>query len=206
MNAKRVTLVIVLFATTAALAVQEPVINLEWRPSAQTVDVGDPVMIGLYAACNPGQAQLFRAADVVFTWNPAELQFLGVDNTLPGTAPLLSSNLPVNDVHGLNGPVLPPTDGDGYYLAWAALGEPITVSDAGTLLTTFRFTALAETPSSVIGIAASGGLPLLPTRVLGTTEAGTIVTGTLGSAAVEIVPEPATALALVLLLSLPRRR
>lgn len=159
-------------------------INLEWRPLEQTVGVGAPVRIGLYAVCNPGETQLFRAADVVFAWDPNCLQFLGIDNT--GAVPLLSSTLPANDPYHLNGPTVPPTDGDGYYLAWAHLGNPLIITDQGSLLTTFRFTALTPTPATLVTIPPFGGNPVLNTRVFGGQEAGQIVTGSLGTASVSI--------------------
>jgi len=181
-----------------------PPINLEWRPLTQTVNVGDTVGIGLYAVCDPGQTQLFRAADVVFTWDSGYLQLLGVNNT--GAVPLLSSTLPANDPYNLNGPTPPPTDGDGYYLAWAFLGQPVQVDDQGALLTTFEFLALAETPQTIVSVATSGGNPVLYSRVFGGQEAGTIVTGTLGAATVTIVPEPATVVFLLAPVVWLRRR
>ena len=192
-----------LFAAPA-LAVVVP-INLEWRPLNQTAVVNDVVGIGLYAVCDPNQTQLFRAADVVFTWDPGHLQFLGINNT--GAVALLASNLPANDAYGLNGATPPPTDGDGYYLAWANLGDPLIVTDAGALLTTFQFRALAQTPATLLSLAVSGGNPALATRVLGSTEGGTIVTGTLGMpASVEILPEPASLVLAGMVLVLLRRR
>jgi hypothetical protein len=187
-----VGLVLVLAGQTAQAG---PVlINLEWRAAAQTVHVGDGVNIGLYAVCDPGQPQLLRAADIVFTWDPAYLHLLGIDNG--GAVPLMSSVLPANDPYHLNGPTLPPADGDGYYRAWANLGASLTVTEAGSLLTTFRFTALAQTPQTALSIAVSRGNPVLNTRILGSEEAGVVVTGRLGLADVTIVPEP-TALGLL---------
>jgi hypothetical protein len=192
-----------LVAAAGPVLASEALINLEWRPAAQTVNVGDPVSIGLYAVCDPGATQLFRAADIVFAWDPVYLHLLGIDNT--GAVPLLSSVLPANDPYNLNGPTPPPTDGDGYYRAWASLGQPLTVTAAGSLLTTFKFTALAQTPQTVLSIPVSGGSPALDSRVLGSQEAGTIVTGTLGSAAVQILPEPG-ALGLLLVVLAVRQR
>jgi hypothetical protein len=165
----------------------EPLINLEWRPMTHTVAVGQPVDVGLYAVCNPGETQLMRAADVVFTWDPTKLQFLGINNTFPGTLPALSSTLPANDPYHLNGPTIPPTDGNGYYRWWANLGQPVTITDQGSLMTTFQFIALEATDSTIVDVADSGGDPLLYTRILGSSEAGTVVTGTLGSSDIRIV-------------------
>ena len=180
----RAIVVSIMFASTAMAT--EPLINLEWRITPQTVEAGHPVNIGLYAVCNPGETQLMRAADVVFTWDPTKLQFLGIINTFPGTIPALSSPLPANDPYHLNGATIPPTDGNGYYRWWANLGQPVTVTNQGSLMTTFQFTALAPTAGTIVDVADFGGNPVLYTRVLGSAEAGTVVTGTLGSAEVMI--------------------
>jgi hypothetical protein len=173
----------------------EELINLEWRPDALTVEVGEPVALGLWAYSNPEELQLFRALDMVFTWDPTHLRLDGLDPT--GGVELLSSCFPANDPYGLN-ELVPPQDGDGYYQAWAHLGQPIQVSPAGILLTTFEFTALAPTDGTLVDIAISGGSPLLETTVWGGPDANTIVTGTLGETWVEIVPEPATLMLLAL--------
>jgi hypothetical protein len=176
-----------LTATTARA--DEELINLEWRPDALTVEVGDPVALGLWAYTDPEELQLFRALDMVFTWDSACLRLDGLDPT--GGVELLSSCFPANDPYGLN-ELVPPQDGDGYYQAWAHLGEPIEVSPEGVLLTTFEFTALALTDGTLVDIAVAGGSPLLETTVWGGPDANTIVTGTLGETWIQIVPEPAT--------------
>ncbi len=148
---------------------------------------------------------MLRALDVVFAWDPALLSLEGVNQS--GAAPLLVSGFPANDQYGLN-ECVPPADGDGYYRGWAGLGAPIEIS-AGlpTLLTTFEFEALSTTPATTLEILESGGDPLLMSRVLGGVEGGTVVTGTLGSAVVEIVPEPSSLLLMMVgLLAIRRRR
>lgn len=170
-------------------------IHLEFRPAESSVRVHDPVALGLWAFTSPGETQLFRALDMVFTWEPDFLQFEGLDST--GAVPLLSSGLPEADPHGLN-EVVPPRDGDGYYKAWAPLGAPISVTSAGVLLTTFVFTALLPNAETIVSPASSGGQPLLETTVWGGPDANTIVTGTLGRARIEIIPEPLSAIMLLL--------
>ncbi len=180
----------------------EELINLEWRPDALTVEVGDPVALGLWAYTNPEELQLFRALDMVFTWDPIYLQLDGLDDG--GAVELLSSAFPPDDPYGLN-EIVPPQDGDGYYQAWAHLGEPIEVSPGGILLTTFEFTALTPTAGTLVDIALSGGSPLLETTVWGGPDANTIVTGTLGETWVEIIPEPTTLVLLLCGIPLLRR-
>lgn len=170
-------------------------INLEWRPSAQTVVVGGTVNVGFYAVSDSGSDQLLSAVDAIFAWDPAFLQLLGVNNT--GAEPLLFSGFAVNDFSNLN-EIVPPQDGDGFYQAFAFLGTPVAATPAGTLLTTFQFQALSETPSTPISVLASGGSPVGNTVVFDGVTPNTPVTGTLGGATVAIIPEPAS-LMLVLL-------
>ena len=196
--------VLALTALTSATAMAgEELINLEWRPLSLTVEVGDPVALGLWAYTNPEELQLFRALDMVFTWDPIYLQLDGLDHS--GAVELLTSGFPPDDLYGLNETV-PPQDGDGYYRAWAPLGGPIEVSPSGILLTTFEFTALTPTAGTLVDIALSGGSPLLETTVWGGPDANTIVTGTLGETWVEIIPEPATLALLLCGFPLLRRR
>ncbi len=200
-----VTIVAVAAMTSPAAPADELLINLEWRPVQQTVYVGEPVALGLWAYTNPEEVQLFRALDMVFTWDPTYLQLDGLDDT--GAVELLGSGFPPDDPYGLN-ELIPPGDGDGYFQAWAPLGDPIEISPAGVLLTTFDFTALLPTAGTLVDIPSSGGSPLLETTVWGGPDANTIVTGTLGDAWVEIlIPEPATLTLLAFMgYAFPRRR
>ena len=197
-----------IIGVSAARADQIPIdrdltlINLEWRPASQTVFVGSTVEVGLYAAVEEGQ-QLFRALDMALAWDPTYLEFQGV-----GDVPelLLYSGFPSGDPYNLN-ELVPPQDGDGYYRAWANLGEPLEVTPTGVLLTTFQFTALALTPGTPVDIMDLAGAPALETTVWGGPGANTNVTGTLGEAWVEIViPEPATLILLALVGCAARRR
>ena len=179
-----------LCCSSTALAEEMTLINLEWRPAAQTVEVGDTVDVGLYAVVGPGEHQYFRALDMVFTWDTTYLDLLGLDAT--GAVDLLSSDFPYPDtLYNIN-EADPPQDGDGYYQAFAPLGPGVDVYDAGVLLTTFQFEALAESLGTLVDIPAYGGDPELETTVWGGGGANRDRTGTLGDAWIEIVPEPAT--------------
>lgn len=184
---------VALLMAVAGLATSAPadevLINLEWRAETLTADVGDPVALELWAYTEPEESQLFRALDMVFTWDASYLQLDGLDDS--GAVDLLSSGFPADDPYGLN-ELVPPQDGDGYYMAWAPLGGPIEVSSDGILLTAFEFTALSPTPATLVDIASAGGSPLLETTVWGGPDANTDVTGTLGETCIEIVPEPTT--------------
>jgi len=158
-------------------------VNLEWRPAAQVVQVGDEVRIGLYAVSDNEADQLMAAMDVIIAWDPAYMELLGVD--CEGCPNWLFSGF-MTDPFGLN-EAIPPQDGDGMYTALAPLGVPIPATPAGTRVTTFRFRALAVTEATVLDILESAGSPTGYTIVYDGTIPNTDVTGTLGNAEVTIV-------------------
>jgi hypothetical protein len=179
-------------------------INLDLRPLAQTVNLGDAVDVGLFAVSDSGVNQLMSAADVILGWNPTFLSLLGNDNT--DAVPLLVSGFPATDPYGLNETV-PPQDGDGLYLAYAFGGQPVAATPTGTLLTTFRFQTLVLTAETDVRVLPHAGSPVGSTVVYDGTTPGLYVTGSLGSAAVTIVPEPTTFIALAVgVLAIVRRR
>lgn len=181
-------------------------INLELRPGNQTVAVGAPADLGLYAVSDSGVNQLMSAADVLFTWDPTKLDLLGNDDT--GAVLSLSSGFPTSDPWGninQNASFFdPPTGGTGYYAikAFFGAGNAIVATPAGTLLTTFLLDALAPTPDTVFSIVMNAdgpdphGAPGKTSVYDGTTP-NLDVTGTLGVAHITILPEP-TALMLLL--------
>ncbi len=162
-------------------------INLEYRPPSQTVLIGDTVNIGLYAVSDDQSDQLLMSAQVIIAWDPNFLQSLGNDNT--GAVPLQSSDFPANDPFHVN-EVVPPKDGDGLYVALAPLGNPVAATPAGTLLTTFQFLALADTPETPVDILESAGDPEGHTIVYDGTVPNLDVTGELFGATVTILAEP----------------
>lgn len=172
------------FASSAAAEIE---VNLEWRPADQTVNVGDTVNIGLFAvADDPDLSQSMAAMDVIIFWDAMYLQLLGIDDT--GGPGWLTSGFP-NDPYGLN-EAIPPQDGDGLYTAFAQFGDPVYATPEGALVTTFQFSALAETAGAALEILESAGLPLFETIVYSGDTPNLAITGTLGSALVTIVPEP----------------
>ncbi len=158
-------------------------INLEFRPPSQTVSIGDTVNVGLYADSDDENDQSSAIVQVILSWNPNFLQLLGIDGT--GAVPLLSSGFPTSDPFNLN-EVSPPQDGDGLYLAFAPLGNPVAATPEGVLLTTFQFLALADTTQAPVDILESGGDPEGETIVFDGTVPNLDVTGTLTGGVVEI--------------------
>ncbi|MBU0717113.1 MAG: PEP-CTERM sorting domain-containing protein [Planctomycetes bacterium] len=182
-------------------------IDLEWRlPESHpepTFFVGETVNIGLYAVSDDETSQSISAMDVLLDWDPVYLSLFGNDDT--GAHDWLSSTFPddaMNDTW---------LDGDGYYRAFAHFGLPAEATPAGLLVTTMQFTALAETPETIVTV------PLYPfpgydgrvtkTAVYDGEIPGYDVTGELDSIAIEIIPEPGTfSLVALAMLGLFRRR
>jgi hypothetical protein len=175
------------FCLAVACALATPLmadINLEWRPESQTGQVDGLVEIGLYVVSDdPEMDQLLSALDVIIAWEPAYLELSGV--TGDGNPNWIFSGFS-NDPYGLN-ETIPPQDGDGLYTALAALGTPVHATPEGTLVITFQFTALAVTDETPLEILESAGSPPGRTIVYDGTVPNLDVTGTLGSARVEIV-------------------
>ena len=168
-------------------------IDLEWRPLSQTVDVGDPVDIGLYAVSDSTEPQSFSSTQIILAWDPMYLELTGNDTT--GALPLLSSSFMPGDSFGIN-EAEPPADGDGMWVGLAPFGQELAATPEGSLLTTITFTALLETPGTWVTLLDSAQYPPLPTgytRMLNLQ--GDNVLGSLGTPAqVIIVPEPSTLL------------
>jgi hypothetical protein len=179
-----------LVAASAASAA----IDLELRQPSQIVIVGQTVQIGLYAVSDNLSNQSLSTVDLVFSWDPSYLQLISLNQT-GADANVLSAFFPAGDMWGLNEAV-PPQDGTGLQLTWAMFGSPVQATPAGTLLTTFQFQALTETPlfspTQMIINTSGGNGPGGPreTKVLSGEESNLPVTGQLGMAEVTIVPEP----------------
>lgn len=188
---------LVKFACIAVLAIAAATaqanIDLEWRPLQQTVNVGDPCGIGVYAVSDdPEMNQDFNSVQTIITWDISYLRLTGCEDDL------WSSAFIPNDSFGLN-EADPPADGDGLWTGMVLPGSTMPATPAGTLLTTIMFEALAETPETLVTIHRSYEVPPHPeghTKIISDTYD---VLGEVGDpAAVEIVPEP-TGLSLLVL-------
>jgi hypothetical protein len=163
-------------------------ISLEWRPAHQVVNVGSTVNVGLYAVADDGVDEVISVMDVILMWDPAFLDLLGVDNNGPYT--WQSSGFPSAAPGGLNPDH---SDGDALYTARSQFfpAPSAMATAAGLLVTTMQFTALAETPGTMLFIPEDhpdgaetivvGGISALD------------VHSSLGSATIVIIPEPAFA-------------
>lgn len=163
---------------------------LDFRPNFTEVPIGGQVDIEVYAVSSTGQDTPFSALDIVVTWDTT---YLGAITALDSTSqyswgasgfrfPTLNGNL---------------SDGNAEWSGERQLFSPAPVATAaGLRLTTFRFTALAPTPTTttVNMPLAFGGRT---TRVFDAFIPNTnILSSADPGAVVRVVPEPATLLAL----------
>ena len=173
---------LVAMAITPALGL----IDLEWRPAAQAVLVGETVNIGLYAVSDDGETnQSISAMDVILAWDPEFLELTG--NVDDGPYDWMVSVFP-ND-SGADGLNETWADGDALYIAYARGGEPAWATPAGLLVTTIQFTALAEAPETVLSIPEQAGY-YTETVIYDGQIPGLGVQGDLGSAVVTVLSEP----------------
>jgi hypothetical protein len=167
-------------------------INLEWRPLQQTVYVGDPVGVGLFAVSGTGQNEPFNSAQVIVTWETTYLQLTGVNQVGAVLVPPNdTSSFTVPDPFGYN-ESNPPTDGDGVWFGFVQVGQTHNATSAGSLLTTLMFDALAPTPGALVSMfrnaPAKAGHPAPVSKVIQGTYN---VLGTISDpASITIVPEP----------------
>lgn len=212
MNCTR-TLIPIGLCAAGVCSASAGLVDLEFRPAAQTVNVGDTVALGLYAVSTDNQPM--SAVDMVFNWDTSYLQFAGL--TQVGADPnVASAFLPAGDPYGQN-EAPTPADGDGLVSVFSAFpapgsDSPLRATAAGTLLTTLEFTALNLTPialPTLVDMILLGGAVDDPTRVFDGTSGNSnqIITGGLSGAEVTIVPEPGSVALFVLAgMSIWRRR
>jgi len=136
--------------TAASLDARAGIVNLELRPVTQTIIVGDPVEVGLYAVSANGQDQTVGFIGVVVTWDAGVLALTG--NNDDGAFTWASSGFP-SDPADLNDTF---SDGNAYYQAIVAEdGGLATATADGALMTTLQFTALsAATGSTSISLVS----------------------------------------------------
>ncbi|GMU81784.1 MAG: hypothetical protein AMXMBFR47_16550 [Planctomycetota bacterium] len=185
-HAKQLNFGSVLLAFTAMALVAATAaanINLEYRPTQQTVQVGDVIQVGLFVVSDDPEAdQSLSSMSVIIAWDPADLDLIGID--CGGCPNWIFSGFP-DDPFGLN-EVIPPQDGDGLYVGLAALGVPVVATPEGTRATTLRFVALRPAAPTTLRILSSGGTPATHTVVYDGHVPNLNVTGTISNADVTI--------------------
>jgi len=160
------------------------------------IRVGDTFEIPLMVMAQD-EPQRYVVADVVFSWNPEHLQFLGISHE--GSHPLIwtsFSGLPYcqpgqttgcGDYYGLN--ELPiPQDGNGLYFGYNILGSMFIVSDPVQIVR-FKFKALAPVFETEVKMLPEYTVNhTAETIIYGGNIPGLGVTGTLTNAVVTVVP------------------
>ena len=172
---------------TGAAVAEE--VDLLLMPVQSTVAVGDVVEVELHAVSATGGDEPVSAAEAIIAWDVEHLTLLGHHDD--GAVELLSSGFPPDHPSGLN-ESSPPQDGIGMYMAWAPLGDPVAVTPAGVLLTTFEFEATSPAEAAAVDIAAFVGDPDDPdakTIVFDGAAPNHDITGTLTGAAVTILDD-----------------
>lgn len=182
-------------------------VSLEFRPENAVVSVGQVARVGLFATWDGhGYGHTISAVELIFAWDQPRLHLLGVDHA--GGAALLASGFPSVGSGGLN-ETSPPADGNGFYRALAMLGSPIDASE-GVRLTTFVYQARSPARSAALEMLASGGSPVVHTRVYDGAVPNADATGALIGTSIRIVPAPGAGLCLLLsgliMMGEPRRR
>ena len=180
---------ILLFVGTS---VQAALVDISIEPAASTVNVGDSFSVDVWLRSDTqGQQINIVAADINFDWDKSLLQ---LDSIVEGSHDwdnFLVYDIFAEDAGNDNvGPIYEPYP--NYQIA--AFEDDLFGAGTPTALhaATLNFTALAQAASADITIAVLGGLPenAVPTKV--NENLFTVVTGSLQSGSVEIVPEPAT--------------
>ena len=155
-------------------------VNLELRPTEQSVLVGEIASVGLYAVSDTTENQMVRGMQVVLRWDPAYLRLSGVKDD--GAPPwILSGFYDDSGMGGLNNTF---DDGNAFYQAASDFWSPAWATPDGVLVTTFLFEALVQTPGTVGSILPALG-EHATTQVFGE-KPKEDVTGTLGQCAVTV--------------------
>lgn len=168
-----------LFLICATPIAGHALIDLDFRPDYQHVAKGSIVSIKLFAVSDNASNQLLSAMDVVIRWDPDYLNPISFTNAGNGYNWQSSGFFPGSINNSLS-------DGDAMWTAWARPGDPAAATPAGLHVTTFRFTALANTLSTIVEIVPS--FNGFQTVVFDGTVPNTPVTGQLDSTSITITP------------------
>jgi hypothetical protein len=188
-----------LSAAAVAAALAGPAlgsINLELVPVPGSVTICDTVRVGVWAH-HDGQDPYFTisALSVIFSWDPATLEFVGVPVDDQGM--LASAFIPVNDPWGIN-EATPPADGEAFFAGFAPPGSPLSAITP-VLLTELEFKAIGLAAASEVQVVEAAGSKKLILETIVYDSLGNDATGAsasgfvqVGSSAGGCGPEPET--------------
>jgi hypothetical protein len=191
-------LICLLLSSVAVAQSNDAKLNLILAHSQEEngIRVGDTFEIPLMVMAQD-EPQRYVVADVVFSWNPEHLQFLGISHE--GSHPLIwtsFSGLPYcqpgqttgcGDFYGLNELAIP-QDGNGLYYGYNILGSVFIVSDPVQIVR-FKFKALTSVAETEVKLLPQYTVNYTAqTVVYGGNIPGLTVTGSLTNALVTVSP------------------
>lgn len=160
-------------------------VDVYFAPRTSVVQVGEVLEVDLVVRSDGLVGVQFAALDALLDYDPAHLQLTGNDDSASGQVWYASAFL--NDPDGINADI---GDGQAIYNALCVPGSPAIAPTFGATVTTLRFTALSETPSTTISLLPAAG-QYASTDVYAYFTAGGILTGdTTGQATAQIVVGP----------------
>jgi hypothetical protein len=162
-------------------------VDVFFAPRNSVVEVGDVLEVDLVVRSDGLVNVQYSALDALLDYDPAHLVLSGIDDSDASESWYASAFL--NDPDGINANV---ADGRAIYTALCVPGNPATAPTFGAVVTTLRFIALTETPSTVISLLPGAG-QYASTDVYAYFTAGGLVTGDItGQATVQIISGPTT--------------
>lgn len=175
---KAVCLGCLLIASAPGLAL----VNLEWRPLAQSVPVGGRARLSLYA-CSSGADELISAVDALILVDP---RYLALERQDRGSVPYpwLADGFFSPSPDGVNNSL---TDGVMLYTALGRPGMAPVVDAQGMLVMTFEFTVLDGPATTTVTTPINYG-PTAQTHVYDARRTNHDIHGAGSSATVSIVP------------------
>ncbi len=163
-------------------------VNLVWVPAIQSVPVGARAFVDLVAVSSSCVDVRVGSIEAVMNWDITALALLGDTNTSPFA--WAASGFPDDSgLDGLNAPFtgVPGNDGDALFQAVADFQVGATIPPAGLVITTLEFFAFDGSLGATVNIVPTAG-SFSASRVLSAGAIfGTDVTGTLGTASIQVV-------------------
>lgn len=153
--------------------------NLEIRPATATFQEDEMIRLEVWAVADDMPAEL-ATIEFIFTWDPAVLTFLDIDNT---GGPQFDIGGLLDHSSGLNDDL---TDGNAIFSGGSFDAVPIPPS--GRLIVTLEFLVVGVTPSTMVDLPHSFQIPPndpAETRIISADPWGWNGTGTCAGATLE---------------------